>query len=103
MPARRGEVFLQTKIAARKGDEARRQIEESLKRLQTDRLDVLHIHALVSLDDLAAIEAKDGVLRSSSRPARRSSRASSASRATRTRRRCRRLSSATTSTACRWP
>jgi len=62
MPARRGEVFLQTKIAARKGDEAQRQIEASLKRLRTDRLDVLHIHALDSLDDLAAIEAKDGVL-----------------------------------------
>lgn len=63
MPARRGEVFLQTKIAARKGDEAQRQIEASLKRLRTDRLDVLHIHALESLDDLAAIEAKDGVLK----------------------------------------
>ena len=63
MPARRGEVFLQTKIAARKGDEAQRQLEASLKRLRTDRLDVLHIHALESLDDLAAIEAKDGVLK----------------------------------------
>ena len=63
MPARRGEVFLQTKIAARKGDEARRQLEASLKRLRTDRLDVLHIHALQSLDDLAAIEAQDGVLK----------------------------------------
>lgn len=62
MPARRGEVFLQTKIAARKGDEAQRQLEESLKRLKTDQLDVLHIHSLVSLDDLAAIEAKGGVL-----------------------------------------
>ena len=63
MPARRGEVFLQTKIAARKGDEAQRQIEASLKRLQTDQLDVLHIHALQSLEDLAAIEAEDGVLK----------------------------------------
>ncbi len=62
MPARRNEVFLQTKIAARKGDAARRQIEDSLKRLRTDHLDVLHIHSLESLDDLAAIEAKDGVL-----------------------------------------
>jgi uncharacterized protein len=63
MPARRGEVFLQTKIAARKGDEAQRQLEESLKRLHTDHLDVLHIHALESMDDLAAIEATDGVLK----------------------------------------
>jgi predicted aldo/keto reductase-like oxidoreductase len=63
MPARRREVFLQTKIAARKGDDARRQLEESLKRLRTDQLDVLHIHSLESLDDLAAIEANDGVLK----------------------------------------
>jgi len=63
MTARRGEVFLQTKIAARKGDDARRQLEASLARLHTDHLDVLHIHSLESMDDLAAIEAKDGVLK----------------------------------------
>jgi len=63
MASRRGEVFLQTKIAARKGDEAKRQLEASLKRLHTDRLDVLHIHSLESPEDLAAIEADDGVLK----------------------------------------
>jgi len=62
MKARRKEVFLATKLQARTADEARRQIELSLKRLNTDRLDVLHVHALESLDDLAAIEAKGGVL-----------------------------------------
>jgi predicted aldo/keto reductase-like oxidoreductase len=62
MPARRKEVMLQTKLGARTADEARRQIELSLKRLQTDHLDVVHIHALESLDDLKAIEAKGGVL-----------------------------------------
>jgi aryl-alcohol dehydrogenase-like predicted oxidoreductase len=62
MPARRREVVLATKLSARKADEARRQIEQSLKRLHTDHLDVLHIHALESLDDLAAIERKGGVL-----------------------------------------
>ena len=34
-----------------------------LEGLRTDRLDVLHIHSLESFDDLAAIEAKDGVLK----------------------------------------
>jgi aryl-alcohol dehydrogenase-like predicted oxidoreductase len=63
MPARRAEVFLQTKIAARKGDEARRQLEASLKRLRTDRVDVLHIHSLTGMEDLAAVEAPDGVLK----------------------------------------
>jgi aryl-alcohol dehydrogenase-like predicted oxidoreductase len=62
MPARRKEVFLATKLSARKGDEARRQLELSLKRLQTDHLDVLHVHGLQSPDDLAAVEAKDGAL-----------------------------------------
>jgi predicted aldo/keto reductase-like oxidoreductase len=62
MPRRRGEVTLATKLTARKGDDARRQLEFSLKRLQTDRLDVVHIHELKDLEDLAAIEAKGAVL-----------------------------------------
>jgi len=62
MATRRKEVVLATKISARTADDARRQIELSLQRLQTDRLEVMHIHALKSLDDLTAIEAKGGVL-----------------------------------------
>jgi len=62
MATRRKEVVLQTKLAGRKGDEAKRQLELSLKRLRTDHLDVVHIHALESLEDLAAIESKGGVL-----------------------------------------
>lgn len=63
MATRRKEVTLATKIPGRKADEARRQIELSLKRLQTDHLDVLHIHNLRNSQDLAAIEAPDGVLK----------------------------------------
>jgi uncharacterized protein len=63
MLARRAEVFLATKLSARKADDARRQLELSLNRLKTDRLDVLHVHGLESLEDLAAIEAADGVLK----------------------------------------
>jgi uncharacterized protein len=63
MGERRGQVILATKLSARKADDARRQIERSLKRLQTDRLDVLHIHALSGPEDLAAIEAPDGILK----------------------------------------
>jgi len=62
MATRRKEVTLATKIPGRTADEARRQIELSLKRLQTDHLDVLHIHALKNAQDLAAIEARGGVL-----------------------------------------
>lgn len=63
MPARRKDVILATKIPGRKADDAKRQIELSLKRLKTDRLDVLHIHALAGPDDLKAVEAPDGVLK----------------------------------------
>lgn len=62
MATRRKEVTLATKISARNADQARRQIELSLKRLRTDRLDVLHIHNLKNAHDLTAIEATGGVL-----------------------------------------
>src|SRR5689334_3342800 len=56
MPERREQVTLATKLSARTADDARRQIELSLKRLRTDHLDVLHIHALSGPADLAAVE-----------------------------------------------
>ena len=62
MKTRRKEVMLATKFSARKADEAKRMIESSLERLQTDHVDVLHIHGLGGPDELAAIEARDGAL-----------------------------------------
>ena len=43
---RRKEVFLATKTSSRKFDDVLRNCDLSLKRLQTDHLDVLHIHGL---------------------------------------------------------
>lgn len=63
MPARRGRVFLATKIRKRGYDEVMRLFEESLARLRTDHVDLLHIHDLRGPEDLAAIEAADGSLR----------------------------------------
>jgi aryl-alcohol dehydrogenase-like predicted oxidoreductase len=62
MKQRRNGVFLATKISTRNGDEALRSMDESLKRLQTDHLDLVHIHGLNGEDDLAKVEAKDGVM-----------------------------------------
>jgi len=59
---KRDRVWITTKIDDREGDAARRRVEGSLKRLRTDRIDLVHIHALMDEDDLARIEAKDGVL-----------------------------------------
>jgi len=59
--AGRKDLFLVTKVNRRKADEAMRVIENSLKKLGRNP-DLIHIHALADNDDLAAIEAKDGVL-----------------------------------------
>lgn len=59
---RRKELFYATKTPARTADEVLRRAEESLKRLQTDYLDVLHIHALKDEADLSRIEAKGGAI-----------------------------------------
>ena len=59
---KRDRIWITTKIDDREGDAARRRVEGSLKRLRTDRIDLVHIHALMDEDDLARIEAKDGVL-----------------------------------------
>ena len=63
MKTRRKEVLLATKFSGRKADEAKRMIETSLQRLQTDHVDVLQIHGLGGADELAEIEAPDGALK----------------------------------------
>ena len=65
MATRRKEVFLATKVPtrARTRDGALKEVEASLKRLQTDHLDLLHLHSLGDEADLAKIEAPDGALK----------------------------------------
>jgi predicted aldo/keto reductase-like oxidoreductase len=62
LKSRRKEVFLATKVEDRTADGAQRQLEASLKRLQTDYLDILQVHSANSLDDVEKIGAKGGVL-----------------------------------------
>ncbi|HVR71011.1 MAG TPA: aldo/keto reductase [Vicinamibacteria bacterium] len=65
MVTRRKDVFLATKVPtrARTRDAALQEVEASLKRLQTDHVDLLHLHSLGQEDDLAKIEAKDGAIK----------------------------------------
>jgi aryl-alcohol dehydrogenase-like predicted oxidoreductase len=63
MASRRKEVWLATKIPDRTRDGFLRRLEGSLKRLQTDHVDLVHIHSLGHTDDLAKIEAPDGALK----------------------------------------
>ena len=63
LAARRKEVFVATKILDRNRDDFMRRFEGSLKRLQVDHVDLLHMHGLGHEDDLAKIEAPDGALR----------------------------------------
>jgi len=63
MATRRKDVWLATKIPDRSRDEFLRRLEASLKRLQTDHVDLVHIHSLGQADDLDKIEAKDGALK----------------------------------------
>ncbi len=58
----RNGLWIATKVEPRNGDEAMRIIERSLKNLQMDYVDLLHMHSLTTPEDMAAMEAKDGVL-----------------------------------------
>ena len=59
---RRSGIFLATKLSNRDGAESRKIVEESLRALQVDQIDLVHIHSLTTEEDLAQIEAKGGVL-----------------------------------------
>jgi predicted aldo/keto reductase-like oxidoreductase len=54
-PSRRDRVFLMTKVCARDYAGAKRQIDESLARLRTDRVDLLQFHAVQYEDDIERI------------------------------------------------
>lgn len=60
--ARRNEIFLSTKVTSRDPAEAMRQIESSLKRLQTDHFDILKIHDVQSAEDVAKLSEKGNLI-----------------------------------------
>ncbi len=58
----RRKVFLMTKIDGRTKDTAARQLNESLRRLQTDHLDLLQFHEVIRMEDPDRIFAPSGAL-----------------------------------------
>src|ERR1043165_2141850 len=53
-------LWLASKVGPRKYDDFMRTLDLSLKRLQVDYVDLLHVHALMGPEDLEAVSAKDG-------------------------------------------
>lgn len=60
---RRNEVFLATKTSNRTYDGAMREVEESLKRLQTDHLDLLQVHSVSYNEDFTLWNKPDGMMK----------------------------------------
>jgi len=55
---RRNEIFLVSKVDSRNPEEAKRELEQSLKFLHTDKLDVLMIHAVGSEEEVEQMGKK---------------------------------------------
>ena len=62
LKSRRSEVFLATKVGERNADDAKKTIETSLKRLQTDYIDLFQIHSVTNEEEVRRFGDKDGVL-----------------------------------------
>jgi len=58
----RHEVFLATKTGQRKGTDARRELEESLSRMQVDQVDLIQLHNLTDQAGWEQAMAADGAL-----------------------------------------
>ena len=67
MKRRRRDVVLTTKCLERSKDDAWREINRSIERLQTDAVDLLQVHAINSMADLDRVSASDGALQAAIR------------------------------------
>jgi aryl-alcohol dehydrogenase-like predicted oxidoreductase len=58
----RSRVFLMTKLDGRTAKAATEQLEQSLKRLQTDVIDLVQVHEVIRFSDPERCFAKDGIM-----------------------------------------
>ena len=58
----RDRVFLSSKVGDRNADDAKRTLETSLKRLQTDYIDLYQVHSVANEEEVRRFGDKDGVL-----------------------------------------
>jgi predicted aldo/keto reductase-like oxidoreductase len=63
IPNYRKRITLTTKLSARDAETAKKQLDETLSDLKTDRIDVLHFHGLSKTQDIDQIVAKNGALK----------------------------------------
>jgi predicted aldo/keto reductase-like oxidoreductase len=61
VPSRRDQLFLVTKVWTDSASKAQQMLEESLRRLKTDHVDLVHIHHIGG-KEVAKVKAADGVL-----------------------------------------
>ena len=61
IPKRRDNLFVVTKVSTDNGSRAERSLNESLKRLKTDHIDLVHIHSIGS-KNIDRVLASNGVL-----------------------------------------
>jgi predicted aldo/keto reductase-like oxidoreductase len=62
MSGMRDRIFLATKTGMRTKEDAKRQIHESLERLQTDRVDLIQLHAVGDLQELDKVTRSGGAV-----------------------------------------
>jgi aryl-alcohol dehydrogenase-like predicted oxidoreductase len=67
MPPIREQIFLATKTGERAAEDAWREINRSLERLQTDRVDLLQLHAVGDVADLDRATGSGGALEAATR------------------------------------
>lgn len=61
LKSRREKVILVTKTSERDGNDALAAVEQSLKRLQTDYIDIMHVHSIKSVEDAERLGDKGKV------------------------------------------